>query len=503
MKPLFFSFFLCFFFHPLLAQSQHKLNQFDEDLQSLKGYFHLPGLSAVVKKGDRILFEEQYGYADLDKKIRVEAGTVFPVASLTKIFAAILILQLEEEGKLSLDDPMKKYFPKANIPETIKIKHVLSHTSQGTPGECFFYSSRYSYLTQVIEQAGGVSFSQLMREKILQPLGMDNTSFLASEEQAKKMGAQLAQPYTFYGETNPGRFEPGFSTSAGLMMTAGDLLLFDEALDNNLLLTKKSKKKMFTPFYEGAPYGLGIFTQQFMGFDLIWGYGQYDCYSSLYLKIPEKELTLILLANNKLMSDPARLIYGDVTYSLFAVSFLKNFVFDFPKEDSPFENIQMPGTLNDKLIFHHKNMDLRPLIRQQTLAWGLAKSFMGQVFAEEKKEGYSFLHYGLGLFEDYKNYGNLSLMHALLPHTGEPWVDEIFLAVGEQLLKECPENPYANLYFGEYYASQDEAERALVHFKTIADAKNFERFWYTSEALNFIREYFKERGQEVPERYKN
>ncbi len=379
---------------------------------------------------------------------------------------------------------MKKYFPKADIPASIKIKHVLSHTSQGVPGEQFFYSFRFGFLTQVIEQASGRSFSDLLQEKIIEPLAIEHAFLLSGDEVIKQLGEKLAQPYLFKQQTEPGRFEPGFSASAGLMMTARELLLFDEALNRNRLLSKKSKKKMFRPFYQNSPYGLGIFTQTFSGKKLVWGYGQYDCFSSLYLKVPDQDLTLILLANNNLMSDPARLIYGDITYSLFALSFLKNFVFQ--NRDPGYEYIGPNGNLSEVMVQLSGNKKSTAIIRQQLLAWGLAKSFMGQASEDEKAGSWRCIYSIIPWAPDYENYGNLSLLHALIMNLDnkkdqeeEDLFGKMIIKIGKKLLAECPDNPYANLYLGEYYAHKGEPDQALVHFKTIVDAKNYERFWYT------------------------
>ena len=102
----------------------------------------------------------------------------------------------------------------------------------------------------------------------------------------------------------------GYSASAGIVSTARDLIRFNQALDLNTLITKDSKEAMFSPFQDGLPYGYGIFTQKIKGLDVVWAYGQYDCYSSLFMKVPDRNITLVLVANNNLMSDPARLIMG-------------------------------------------------------------------------------------------------------------------------------------------------------------------------------------------------
>ena len=88
---------------------------------------------------------------------------------------------------------------------------------------------------------------------------------------------------------------------------------------------------------------------------MVWAYGQYDCYSSLFLKIPSENISLTLLANNNLLSDPARLIYGDATSSLFVMSFLKNYIFQF-QDMELMEKIDSPKTnsFSDNQFFRKK-----------------------------------------------------------------------------------------------------------------------------------------------------
>ena len=108
------------------------------------------------------------------------------------------------------------------------------------------------------------------------------------------------------------------------------MVKIDRAFDRNSLIEPNTKDQMYTPVTgaedRALPYGYGIFTQEFLGKEVVWSYGQYDCFSTLYMKIPSDDLTLILMANNNLMSDPPRLIYGDLRYSLFALAFYKAYV---------------------------------------------------------------------------------------------------------------------------------------------------------------------------------
>ena len=116
-----------------------------------------------------------------------------------------------------------------------------------------------------------------------------------------------------------------------MISTAIDVAKFDAAMDQNLIVSEETKQAMFTQTISNngrpLPYGLGWFVQEYKGLKLIWHYGHAPrAYSSLILKVPEKEVTLILLANSDGASAPFNLGAGDVLRSPFAVAFLKQFV---------------------------------------------------------------------------------------------------------------------------------------------------------------------------------
>jgi CubicO group peptidase (beta-lactamase class C family) len=126
-------------------------------------------------------------------------------------------------------------------------------------------------------------------------------------------------------------YEAKVSASAGMVSTVIDLAKFDVAMDQNRIISKKSKETMFMPMVSNGgktlPYGLGWFVQQYQGMEIIWHYG-YDpgAYSSLIVKIPAKELTMILLANSDGASRNHNLGAGDVLASPFAALFIRMFV---------------------------------------------------------------------------------------------------------------------------------------------------------------------------------
>jgi len=474
--------------------TQIQNDNFRKELIDLKTFFHIPGIAVIVKKGDQTLYEDYMGLADVKNGILIDSGTTIPMASLTKIFSGILIQKLVEEKKLSLDEPVNKYVSDKSIADSIKIKHVLSHTSQGKPGVNFYYSSRFSWMTTVIEKASGNSFEKEMYEKVIHPLGLRNTYLLSDSSQLQREGRKIALPYYFEGDIKDGVIEYGYSASAGISSTVRDLAKFTKAIDDNLIVTKESWKKMITPFNENSPYGQGIFSQTFQSKDLIWGYGQYDCYSSLLLKVPDKNLTFIIAGNNNLLSDPARLIYGDVTYSLFAMSFLKNYVFDLANEPL-LEDSNSLNTLKGRI-----NPANSEFYRRKLLAQAIAESFVAPYDIKRFHMSAAILEKVFELYPDYEKYSDLTLLHNLsflktvAKHKEDrdfTKFDTVIERIGSKLLAVDSNNSYANYYMADFYSNKGADKNAYIYYQRILNAQNFSRNWYTTEAENWIKNHKK------------
>ena len=144
----------------------------------------------------------------------------------------------------------------------------------------------------------------------------------------------MAKPYTLYGVGNNvlSPYPPTFiSSTAGLISTVMDLATFDAALDHHVLLKKETQDLAWTPFQtntgEQIPYGMGWFVQQIDETKVIWHYGQWPVFSGLYIKVPQQNLTLILLANSNGVNAPFDMDKGNILVSPFAITFLKQFVF--------------------------------------------------------------------------------------------------------------------------------------------------------------------------------
>ncbi|MFK5947965.1 MAG: serine hydrolase domain-containing protein [Methylococcales bacterium] len=458
----------CVFSVACSSESVHlKVNQqsFLDELTQLQEQFHIPGMTVLVMEGDLTLAEHYLGYGDIENKILMDADTTIPMASLTKMFTGILVMRAIERGKLSLEDPINEYVKNQNIPSEIQVKHVLSHTSQGDLGKHFYYSARFSWFTIVLQKIYGLPLEEIIKNEIITTLDLKNTYPLLNKDSHTKH--KIAQPYFYEGKTKKGFIDYGFSASAGVTSTVKDLGVLSRAIDNYTLISEESWNLISNSFHNSLPYGYGFFSQQYHGSHLVWAYGQYDCYSSIFIKIPEKNLTFIIAANNNLLADPARLINGDITDSLFALSFLRHFV-----------------GVSDEFK------------RSKLLAQALAESFLA-IYEEGKEEkSKAILRQIFNDNPDVEQYAELSLLHNLsmlktiAEHRGQEdftEFDDQLIKISEKLLHEDESNPYANIYYAGYFSQIGDMKNARKYYSKVVEANNFSSNWYTEEAKAWLK----------------
>jgi CubicO group peptidase (beta-lactamase class C family) len=266
----------------------------------------------------------------------VGTNTVFHLASLTKPFAAAILLQLVESGKLDLDTPVTKFGIKFTNSKAITVRHVLSHTSEGQPGTTYKYSgARFRQLDKVIEKLTEHSFAAEVGTRVLEPLHLGDTSpnpevpdaCRSAGRSPEEFMVRLAKGYQPDGKT-PQAYPKGVSSSAGLVATAADVARFSIAWDQNQLLKHETKTLAYTAARRkggtSLAYGLGWFVFEKNGRKLIWHYGWWDGISALIVKVPEQTLTFVLLANSDMLSRPFNLGGDSNVYrSAFASAFLK------------------------------------------------------------------------------------------------------------------------------------------------------------------------------------
>jgi len=220
----------------------------------------------------------------------------------------------------------------------VQIRHILSHTSEGTPGQEFSYNGNlYDTITGVIEKKYGAPFADVITRQILDPLQMTESvpghNVIENPELARRYGpalARFAKPYTLYGDGEivsapyPGN---DIGAAAGLLSTVRDLAKYDVAIDGHVLLQPKTQQLAWTPFVSNAgkplPYGLGWFVGDYRGERLVWHSGNWGLgFSAIDLKLPARNLSMILLANNEALSDPFW-VPGET--NPFVCSFLRHF----------------------------------------------------------------------------------------------------------------------------------------------------------------------------------
>ena len=319
---------------------------FEREADQLRQTLHIPGMSAAIVQDQKVLWTHGFGYADLENRVPATPDTLYHIASVTKTFGSTLVMHLVETGQLSLDEPIAHYPPSRYsgtiTDERVQIRHILSHTSRGTPGEKFEYDgARYNALTSVIEKRYGAPFRQVITQRILDPLGMTQSvpghDVIDDPVLARRYGASLARfarPYTVFGnrdivrDTYP---DKGIGASAGLLSTVRDLAKFDAAIDRRVLLQTTTQELAWTPFGsntgERFPYGLGWFVDEYRGERLIWHTGNWGAgYSALYFKVPARNLTVILLANSEGLAD-GFYVPGAGETNPFACAFLRHVVF--------------------------------------------------------------------------------------------------------------------------------------------------------------------------------
>ena len=318
------------------------LEDLEREIEALRASLRIPGISAAVAENDRIVWSRGFGASDLERGILAQEDTIYHLASLTKPYASTVLLQLAEEGRLDLDAPVSQFGIAMERSSPVKVWHLLSHTSDEPPGQRYRYDGNaFGSLTQVIERATGQPFARELANRIIQPLGLTDTApnpgdphgfwslfasldvsgadvararseFATSGVERRHIEAALAQGYARSwgrwiwptGLLGPMRPMPhGFTLSAtsGLAASAPDVARFSMALDQGRLLSDAMRARAWTPpsvSGQPLPYALGWFVQENRQYDLVWHYGHGLESSSLIVKIPERRVTFVVLANS-------------------------------------------------------------------------------------------------------------------------------------------------------------------------------------------------------------
>lgn len=359
-------FLILFFSIDVLSQDNDiliKLKRYEGEIIRLRKEYQLPSISVAILANQEIVYSKAFGYSDMENQTAATDSTPYRIASVTKPIASTIILRLVEKGDLDLDGNIKDYWKdyysyfdgkknwiEENAPQLISIvenyhyerdditlRHHLTHTSEGTPGENFKYNGfLYSTLSKLVDMVSERNFYTLVKEDIILNLNMRNSLPQQTDKWRPGVLERLAKPYykNEKGELILGEYPPpNLGAGAGIISTVLDLAKFDIALDKDKLISSESKKLAFTPAKlnngESIPYGLGWSVGEYKNHKVVYHTGwQTASFSGLYLKVTDKDLTLILLANSEDLIAPFMegLGAGQIEASPFAKEFLDLFL---------------------------------------------------------------------------------------------------------------------------------------------------------------------------------
>lgn len=287
----------------------------------------------LIAKNGAIIYEKYRGLVNLRKKDSITAYTPLHIASTTKTFTATAILRMVQEGKLSLDDSVNKFFPRFPYPG-ITVKMLLNHRSgipnylyflsnsdwdkkvyatnkdvldfliKNKPNKSFTANSRMSYsntnyvlLSLIVEQLSGKSFPEYMKEKFFEPLKMKNTYvFTLKDTLTATPSFSTSGTYWDYD------FLDGTYGDKNIYTTPQDLLKWDQAFYSDQVLGKSMLDSAFKGYSFERPsihnYGLG-WRLEFLpnGKKVVYHYGKWHGFNAVFARLIDENATIIILGN--------------------------------------------------------------------------------------------------------------------------------------------------------------------------------------------------------------
>jgi CubicO group peptidase (beta-lactamase class C family) len=416
------------------------ISAFETELQDLQAALAIPGLAYVIVSDSGPIASGAFGTAHAPDSTPFTTATPLRIASVTKSITAVVAMQLVDEGRLDLDAPARRYAPGLSIPDDVKVRHLLSHTSEGSIGTDYVYSSsRYAMLRQVIEAVTDTTLDAAIRTRVLDPSAM---------------------------QSHP---SPDLGAHAALVSTVDDMGKYLTALEQGVLLKPRALEELAlpsrTPSGQALPVSLGWFAQSVQGQSVMWSFGQDDPEHSgaLLVRIPEKRLSLFVLANSNVLSDPFRLLMGDVTKSPFAMSFLR--LFAFSPAGAPLSRpVRGDAAIANAIETQEQRADYR--YRDELIGWALVDLWTNdRVNAKRKIEL---------VRERYTGSAPDPVLHFASVRLGDSSVRAAALQDGERLLEAHPENRWLLLAQGYLLQQEGKNAEATQAFQRILDLPNQE-----------------------------
>ena len=296
-----------------------------------------PGCAVAVDRNGRTLVSKAYGMANLEYDVPLTPNTIFEAGSVSKQFTAASVLLLQQDGKLSLEDPIAKYFPELpDYAKAISIRQMLNHTSglrdwgavvavagwpRGTrtythvhvldiiakqqslnyePGAEYLYSnSNYNLAAMLVERVSGMTFSEFTRARLFQPLGMNSTSWRDDYTRiVKRRATAYARAGTSWRQQMP--FENVYGNSS-LLTTVGDLTIWNRNFWQPAIggadFTRQMETRGVLNDRTTIPYALGLVVDSSRGHPRVSHDGATAGYRASLVRYPEQGLSIALLCN--------------------------------------------------------------------------------------------------------------------------------------------------------------------------------------------------------------
>jgi CubicO group peptidase (beta-lactamase class C family) len=295
-----------------------------------------PGCAVLVSKKGQVVYKKAFGIADLELNIPIQPEMVFEIASNTKQFTAVAIMQLVEQSKINLQDPIEKYLP--DYPTQgykITIENLLTNTSgikdfgvmeqlnptiwrvdhkpadfieffknekmDFAPGAQYNYSnSGFFLLGYIIEKISGMTYEQYLEKNIFEPAGMTNSGFNSYNKIVKNRVKGYSKGENGY--ENGEYVSPTiFYSAGGLLSTVDDFYKYYQALNSYKLLTEESLNKTRTSFKlvdgKETGYGYGIQVRELDGYNTIAHAGGGVGFYTIHWYFPDEDVHFIIFTN--------------------------------------------------------------------------------------------------------------------------------------------------------------------------------------------------------------
>jgi CubicO group peptidase (beta-lactamase class C family) len=299
-----------------------------------------PGISILIIKNGTPIFNDSYGIANLETKTSIDSKTSFNIGSLTKQFTAFAILQLTESKKLSLDDPISKFFPALNkkVAETITVKELLTHSSgiidhydlsetknmahahiddvlnaiknidstYFPPGSHFRYSNTaYCLLSLIIEKISGMGYAEYLTKNIFTPLGMKKTVVWNEKEQITNEASGYEFDSTTTSFKKSGANENIFFSTegdGGIYTSVDDYLKWFNALQSGTIFPKEMIGLARSPQFpidkeNRLSYGYGWFIDESSVPVTVYHSGSNGGFRAYSFSIPKKNFLILIFSN--------------------------------------------------------------------------------------------------------------------------------------------------------------------------------------------------------------